>query len=68
MRQATISTVLLLTAWFSLAVAPVFVTLGVIYRKPEWAVSGLLLAVYGLLELRRVRHARAKPTPPVDPA
>ena len=68
MRQETVLTFLRLTAWLSLGVAPVFVTLGVLYRTPEWALSGVALVVYGLLELRRVRHARARLNQPVDPA
>ncbi len=66
MQQAAILTWLRCTAWMSLGVAPVFVTLGILYRKPEWALSGGLLAVYGLLELRRNRHTRKRLGPSAD--
>ena len=53
-------------AWVSLGVAPIFVTLGYLNSKLEWGASGAALAVYGLVVLRRGRHAVIGPATPVD--
>lgn len=67
MQQAPTPTWIRVVSWVAVGVAPIFVTLGVIHRTPEWALAGAALAVYGLLELGRARRARAKVASPADP-